>query len=283
MNDASSAYEAQLYNYHVARVQKWIHILDNRFTLYTKILADESVLEVFEKLHDGGYDVPSDIHGFQVRPMINLHKGVYRDKPRIEIPKEPEQNISGNSSPNSRHTTPHSSGSTTPEPEMANRWKYYRDIPKFTGAPGEMGATHLIKLGDMFKIFDIEIPQNPADDAHEVIDLFKTSLNGPARNWYDLNVSEENMGERTVADWETIKTKFLKYYNPAGSTIEQQMTTLDTLKWHPLTETIDQFAYKFRLMYKNSFGEDYTVVMFKKSLPNEYRERLMGVNTFNEM
>ena len=61
------------------------------------------------------------------------------------------------------------------------------------------------------------------------------------------------------------------------------MTTLDTLKWHPMSETIDQFAYKFRLMYKSSFGEDYTVAMFKKSFPNEYRERLMGVNVFNDI
>ena len=166
---------------------------------------------------------------------------------------------------------------------MANKWKYYRDIPKFTGAPGEMGATHLTKLSDMFKIFEIDIPNDQTASAQEVIDLFRTSLNGPARNWYDLNVTGERMGETSVHDWETIKTKFLRYYNPAGSTIEQQMTTLDSLKWHPLTETIDQFAYKFRLMYKNSFGEDYTCAIFKKSLPNEYRERLMGVNTFNDI
>ena len=108
-----------------------------------------------------------------------------------------------------------------------------------------MGATHLIKLGDMFKMFEIEVPQDPTHDAHDIIDLFNTSLNGPARNWYDLNVTGANMVERTVADWETIKTKFLKYYNPGGSTIEQQMTTLDTLKWHPLAETIEQFASKF--------------------------------------
>ena len=289
LNEASSAYEAQLYSYHVARVQKWIHILDNRITLYTKIIADEAILEEFERFHDGGYDLPTDIHGFQIKPMVDLYKGVYKDKPRKEKPKDPEQKTPENSPVSSQHTTPQNSGhntpvgGATPEPNMANRWKYYRDIPKFTGAPGEMGATHLIKLGDMFKIFEIEIPEGLGENAHEVIDLIKTSLNGPARNWYDLNVTGENMGETTVADWESIKTKFLKYYNPAGSTIEQQMTTLDTLKWHPLTETIDQFAYKFRLMYKSSFGEDYTVAMFKKSLPNEYRERLMGVNAFNDI
>ena len=296
LNSASNAYEAQLYNYHVARVQKWIHILNNRITLYTQILADENVVEQFENIHDDGYDAPTDLHGFELKPMVNLYKGIYKDKPRKHLPKDPE-NLSGPSSPHSGNTnptptpTPSNSGNTTPlgsrhstpDPNMANKWKYYRDIPKFVGAPGEMGQTHLTKLSDMFKIFEIQIPNDPTSQAAEVIDLFRTSLNGPARNWYDLNVTGERMGETTVGDWEAIKTKFLRYYNPAGSTIEQQMTTLDTLKWHPLSETIDQFAYKFRLMYKNSFGEDYTCAIFKKSLPNEYRERLMGVNTFNDI
>ena len=296
LNSASNAYEAQLYNYHVARVQKWIHILDNRINLYTQILADENVLEEYDKIHDDGYDAPTDLTGFELRPMVDLYKGIYTDRIRKHLPKDPD-NLSGHSSPHSGntnptptptpsssgHTTPPESGHSTPDPNMANKWKYYRDIPKFVGAPGEMGQTHLTKLSDMFKIFEIQVPNDPTAGAPEIIDLFRTSLNGPARNWYDLNVTGENMGERTVEDWEAIKTKFLRYYNPAGSTIEQQMTTLDTLKWHPLTETIDQFAYKFRLMYKNSFGEDYTCAIFKKSLPNEYRERLMGVNTFNDI
>ena len=186
-----------------------IHILDNRIALYTQILADDSVLEELEQIHDDGYDIPSDIHGFYTRPMINLYKGVHRDKHRVRVPKEPDQSLPGqissaNTSPvnktptptpsNSGNTTPQVSGHSTPDIDMANRWKYYRDIPKFHGAPGEMGQTHLIKLGDMFKIFEIEVPENPAHNAHEVIDLFKTSLNGPARNWYDLNVTGEKMG-----------------------------------------------------------------------------------------
>ena len=166
---------------------------------------------------------------------------------------------------------------------MAKMWtSHYRDIPKFTGAPGEMGATHLIKLNNMSTLFDIQEPQQPGDDAQEIIDLFKTSLNGPARNWYELNIAEQIQGH-TLADWEEIKSRFLKYYNPAVSTIEQQMSTLGTLKWQPLLETIDQFAYKFGLMFKTDFREDYTVAMFKKSLPNEYRERLMGVNSFTDV
>ena len=61
------------------------------------------------------------------------------------------------------------------------------------------------------------------------------------------------------------------------------MSTLDTLKWQPLVETIDQFAFKFGLLFKSHFGETYTVAVFKKSLPNEYRERLMRVNIFHDV
>ena len=94
LNSASNAYEAQLYSYHVARVQKWIHILDNRIALYTQILADENVLEQLEKLHDDGYDAPTDLHGFELKPMVDLYKGIHRDKLRKHLPKNPD-NLSG--------------------------------------------------------------------------------------------------------------------------------------------------------------------------------------------
>ena len=299
LNEAKSPYESELYSFHVARVQKWIHIVGNRLHLYYKITTDEEEPEEFEQLHDGGYDLPYDIPGFETG-KFDFYQNVIKDRPRIGKPKEQRQIGKGvqtqdktetlssksDSLQSSRSTTPlssvHSRGPDSPE-NMAKKWTlHYRDIPKFTGAPGEMGATHLIKLNDMSTLFDIQEPQNAGDDAQEIIDLFKTSLNGPARNWYELNIADQIKGH-TLANWEEIKNRFLKYYNPAGSTIEQQMSTLDTLKWQPLMETIDQFAYKFGLMFKSDFGEAYTVAMFKKSLPNEYRERLMGVNTFTDV
>ena len=114
----------------------------------------------------------TDLRGFETKPMINLYKGIHKDKPRKHLPKDPDT-LSGHSSPHSSntnsdptptdsgHTTPLGSGHNTPDLDMANKWKYYRDIPKFTGAPGEMGATHLTKLSDMFKIFEIQIPNDP--------------------------------------------------------------------------------------------------------------------------
>ena len=55
---------------------------------------------------------------------------------------------------------------------MAKKWNsHYRDNPKFAGAPGEMGDTHLIKLNDMNKLFEIQEPVKPGDNAQEIIDL----------------------------------------------------------------------------------------------------------------
>ena len=226
---------SELYSFHVARVQKWIHIIGNRLHLYYKITTDEEEPEEFELLHDGGYDLPYDVPFFKTG-KFDFYQRVKKDKPRIRKPKQHKQTDDQKDSSdeaksplNSKSVSLHSSRSTTPlssvhsdpsEPKnMAKKWtSHYRNIPKFTGAPGEMGATHLIKLNDMSTLFDIQEPKDPGDDAQEIIDLFKTSLNGPARNWYELNIAGEVEGH-SLAEWEEIKRRFLKYYNPAGSTI----------------------------------------------------------------
>ena len=109
---------------------------------------------------------------------FDFYQNVSKDKPRIRKPKEQKQIGKGsqtqdktetlssksNSLQSSRSTTSlssvHSRGSDLPE-NMVKKWtSHYRDIPKFTGAPGEMGATHLIKLNDMSTLFDIQEPQD---------------------------------------------------------------------------------------------------------------------------
>ena len=200
LNKANDPYESELYSFHVARVQNRIHIIGNRLHLYYKITTDEEEPEEFELLHDGGYDLPYDVLGFKTG-KFDFYQRVKKDKPRIRKPQHPQTGDQSESSEetksplSSKSNYLHSSRSTTPlssvlsgglEPKnMAKKWtSHYRDIPKFTGAPGEMGATHLIKLNDMSTLFEIQEPKEPGDDAQEIIDLFKTSLNGPARNWY---------------------------------------------------------------------------------------------------
>ena len=178
LNKANDPHESELYSFHAARVQKWIHIIGNRLHLYYKITTDEEEPKEFELLHDVGYDLPYDVPGFKTG-KFDFYQKVKKDKPRIRKPKQHKQTDDQSESSDETKKTPlnsksnslHSSRSTTPllsvhsggsEPEnMAKKWtSHYRDIPKFTGAPGEMGATHLIKLNDMSTLFEIQEPKD---------------------------------------------------------------------------------------------------------------------------
>ena len=87
LNEARSPYESELYSFHVARVQKWIHIIGNRLHLYYKITTDEEEPEKFEQLHDRGYDLPYGVPGFETSKS-DFYQNVIKDKPRIRKPKE---------------------------------------------------------------------------------------------------------------------------------------------------------------------------------------------------
>ena len=137
LNEARSPYESELYSFHVARVQKWIHIIGNRLHLYFKITTDEEEPEEFDQLHDGGYDLPYDVPGFETS-KFDFYQNVIKDKPRIRKPKEhksgkdsqvpdktepKEDSSKSNSPPSSRSTTPLSSvhsGSSDPPSEPEN-------------------------------------------------------------------------------------------------------------------------------------------------------------------
>ena len=77
LNDANSPYESELYSFHVARVQKWIHIIGNRLHLYYKVTSNEEEPEEFEQLHDGGYDLPYDVPGFDTS-KFDFYQNVIR-------------------------------------------------------------------------------------------------------------------------------------------------------------------------------------------------------------
>ena len=55
--------------------------------MYYKITTDEEEPEEFEQLHDGGYDLPYDVPGFETS-KFDFYQNVVKDKPRIRKPKE---------------------------------------------------------------------------------------------------------------------------------------------------------------------------------------------------
>ena len=89
LNDANSPYESELYSFDVVRVQKWIHIIGNRLHVYYKLTTSEDEPEEFEQLHDGGYELPYDVPGFETG-KFDFYQNVIKDKPRIRKPKEPQ-------------------------------------------------------------------------------------------------------------------------------------------------------------------------------------------------
>ena len=45
--------------------------------------------------------------------------------------------------------------------------------------------------------------------------------------------------------WKTVKSKFLTYFNPIGSTKEQQTKAWKELKWKPEEEKLTVFVFRF--------------------------------------
>ena len=45
--------------------------------------------------------------------------------------------------------------------------------------------------------------------------------------------------------WETIKSKFLTYFNPLGSTKEQQIQAWKEMVWKPEEEKLTDFVFRF--------------------------------------
>ena len=47
------------------------------------------------------------------------------------------------------------------------------------------------------------------------------------------------------AGWKAIKSRFLTYFNPIGSTKEQQIKAWKELKWKPAEEKLTDFVFRF--------------------------------------
>ena len=88
--------------------------------MYYKITSNEDEPEEFEQLHDGGYDLPYDVPGFETG-KFDFYQNVIKDKPRIRKPKEQKQSGKDIQTPDniketqtSKSSSSQSSRSTTP-------------------------------------------------------------------------------------------------------------------------------------------------------------------------
>ena len=73
-------------------------------------------------------------------------------------------------------------------------------------------------------------------DCRDIINKFKASLKNNARVWYSMYIDGRIPDLYSEAGWKTIKSRFLTYFNPIGSTKEQQIKAWKELKWKPEEE-----------------------------------------------
>ena len=57
--------------------------------------------------------------------------------------------------------------------------------------------------------------------------------------------------------WKTVKSKFLTYFNPIGSTKEQQIKAWKELKWKPEEQNLTDFVFRFsQLVHELGYSDE---------------------------
>ena len=135
--------------------------------------------------------------------------------------------------------------------ERTHYWSL-RDIPKFEGK-GEQPFSHLMEFEDYLIASGVKVEADEDEDGRrvdvdyrDIINKFKASLKNNARVWSivcTLMVGSQTCTLRQVG--KTIKSKFLTYFNPIGSTKEQQINAWKELKWKPEEEKLTDFVFRF--------------------------------------
>ena len=158
------------------------------------------------------------------------------------------------------------------EGNMANqlRWSV-QSVSKFHGDSGQSATQHLYEFDDFLRAAGIVAPEEGGDAANvaHIINDFVTTLKGKARVWFDMNVRE---GERTTrGEWNIIRDKFKAYFHPLGSTKEQRIRAWKDMRWDPIKEAIDDFAYRYKeLGLSLGLQQDSIFDNFKACIPGQY-------------
>ena len=108
-----------------------------------------------------------------------------------------------------------------------NHYWSLRDIPKFEGK-GEQPFSHLMEFEDYLVASGVIVDEDENDprqrrDYRNIINKFKASLKNNARVWYSMYIENRVQDLHSAEGWKTVKSKFLTYFNPIGSTKEQQI------------------------------------------------------------
>ena len=160
--------------------------------------------------------------------------------------------------------------------EVSHHKHFYwslRDIPKFEGKD-EQPFLHLMEFEDYLvasgvRVEPEEIRGNMVQpDYQDIVNKFKASLKSNARIWFRMYI-EKRVPELHSADgWKAVKEKFLTYFNPVGSTKEQQIKAWKEMVWKPEEEKLTDFVFRFsQLAYELGYSDEQQISHFVLCIP----------------
>ena len=105
-----------------------------------------------------------------------------------------------------------------------NHYWSLKEIPKFEGK-GEQPYSYLMEFEDYLVASGVTVEEDENDPRvrpdYRDINKFKALLNNNARVWYSMYIDKRVQDLHSAEGWKTVKSKFLTYFNPPGSTKEQ--------------------------------------------------------------
>ena len=165
-----------------------------------------------------------------------------------------------------------------------NHYWSLRDIPKFEGK-GEQPFSHLMEFEDYLVASGVSLEEDDDDprarpDYRDIINKFKASLKNNARVWYSMYIEKRIQDLHSAEGWKTVKSKFLNYFNPIGSTKEQQIKAWKELKWKPEEEKLTDFVFRFsQLAHELGYSDEQQVSHFVLCIPRGMYLYLEGART----
>ena len=170
--------------------------------------------------------------------------------------------------------------------EERNHYWSLRDIPKFEGK-GEQPFSHIMEFEDYLIASGVRIQPEEDNagrrvevDYKDIINKFKASLKNNARIWYSMYIDGRNPDLYSEAGWKAMKTRFLIYFNPIGSTKEQQIKAWKELKWKPEEEKLTDFVFRFsQSAHELSYTDDQQISHFVLCIPRGLYLYLEGAKT----
>ena len=222
----------------------------------------------FRENYPSLFDYPNEIpkHHTVDRLVANeqeeLNKRIVKQEQETKTKSRPKKLESGKQKPSklsivSDQQDPDLTPPQTPVKMPGNRdeerthyWSL-RDIPKFEGK-GEQPFSHLMEFEDYLIASVVRLEPDEDEngrridvDYRDIINKFKASLKNNARVWYSMYIDGRIPDLYSEAGWKTIKSRFLTYFNPIGSTKEQQIKAWKELKWKPEEEKLTDFVFRF--------------------------------------